>query len=411
MPKKIIMPLGIIVTGVLIISLLVVAQPKPVPHAMPEEPAQVQVKVTEGKQESLRLSVQAQGTVNPRRQIDLIAQVSGQVTTVDSAFVNGGFFRASQVLVGIDDREYQSARLNALSRVADAQQRLAEERGRSQQAEREWRDLGNETANNLFLRKPQLAAAEASLASAEGERVVADLNLERTQVSVPFHGRVRETHVDLGQYVTVGTRLATVYDSSVVEVRLPLTEAQAALIDLPLTPGTDDRVKEPIPVTLKGSVAGEFHQWQGLLVRTDAFVNADSRMYYAVVEVADPFTLRTADGQASAPLLPGLFVEAEIEGKRLDNVMQLPREALFGRDRLLTLDDDNVITEQTVRVLRRSDDQVWVQAALEDKVRITLEKQSLTPVGSEVDPVLHGAGVSDSVATTESPSTDVSLKD
>lgn len=395
--KKLLMPVGITAMGILAMSVLVIAKPKPEPRPLAEEPALIKVAVTQVKPQSMRLSVNAQGTVAPKREIDLVAQVAGVVTQVEPAFISGGFFDAAQALLQIDDRDYQVALLRAKAQVAEAQQRLAEERGLSRQAKREWRDLGNKEANDLFMREPQLAAAQANLASAEGAQAMAELNLERTKVAVPFTGRVKQSYVDLGQYVTGGTRLATVYDTSVVEVRLPLTEKQAALIDLPLLPKAPGSAANSIPVIIKGNVAGKLHQWQGVLTRTDAFIDAGSRMYHAIVEVADPFAIRSADGAASAPLLPGLFVEAEIEGKRIDDVLRLPRMALFGRDKLIVVGGDNVVAEQKVRVLRRSEAEVWVQASMGDDALISLEKQSLTPVGITVEPILE-SGSGDPVA-------------
>ncbi|MDA7852444.1 hypothetical protein N9A71_02740, partial [Porticoccaceae bacterium] len=64
----------------------------------------------------------------------------------------------------------------------------------------EWRDLGDSTANALFLRQPQLAAAEAALESARADLAKANLDLNRTSITTPFQGRIRQTFVDLGQY-------------------------------------------------------------------------------------------------------------------------------------------------------------------------------------------------------------------
>lgn len=381
MLKKYALPIGIIALGLALIVVLVVARPRPEPGPAPEEPAKVKVTVTPTKQQNLRLLVNAYGSVLPKREIDLVAQVSGQIVNVEAAFVDGGFFNKEQVLIQIDEREYQASLLSAKARLAEAEKLLAEEQGRSRQARKEWRDLGNENANDLFLRKPQLAAAQANLDSARGEVDRAELNLERTRIVVPFDGRIKQTYADLGQFVSTGSRLATVYDSTVVEVRLPLTEKQAALIDLPLIAGQDANTLTP--VTIKGSVAGDEYEWQGVLARTDAFVDADSRMYYAVVEVRDPF--------ADIPLLPGLFVEAIIQGKELGQVSVLPRSSLFERDKILTLDDENKVVIQSVKVLRKTDDQIWIQSAIPDNTLVTMEKQSLTPSGTAVDPIFDGA--------------------
>lgn len=403
MLKKYKLPGLIFLIGAATLAVLVLARPTPEPAPPADESAHVKVAVAPARKESLRLAVTAHGTVMPRREIDLVAQVSGQIVSVEPVFVNGGFFSRSQLLVQIDDRDYHAALLNAKARLAEARRVLAEEEGRSRVAEREWRELGNREANELFVRKPHLAAAKAAVASAEADVASAQLDLERTKIVAPFDGRVRQTYADLGQFVTAGTRLATVYDSTVVEVRLPLTEKQAALIDLPLTAEgaaapSDGEPAAPgvgVPVTIKGSVAGESHQWQGVLARTDAFVDADSRLYYAVVEVQDPFVPRDGDGNRRPPLLPGLFVEAEIGGKRIDDVIVLPRSALFQLDKIVTIDGENQVGYRVVDVLQKTDSKVWVKAAIADDTLVALEKQSLTPEGSTVEPLLNKGGGTD----------------
>jgi len=382
MKKQIALPLGIFLAGIGVIAVLVVSKPKPTPSPPAAEPALVKVSVTPAKQETLRLSVISQGTVQPRREIDLIAQVSGQVVSVQPNFLDGGFFQPDETLIQIDSRDYASAVLTAKSQVAEAEHRLAQEQGQSRQASREWRDLGSKNANDLFLRKPQLAAAEANLEAAKGELARAELNLERTRISVPFPGRIKETTVDLGEFASVGARLATVYDSTHVEIRLPLTDQQAALIDLPLVPGMAE-ARHP-NVVIRGSVAGRDYEWEGRITRTDAFVDSNSRMYYAVAEVAQPFA-------RDVPLLPGLFVEAEIEGKEMDGVVLLPRSALFEQNKVITLDHENKVVAQKVKVLRKTESQVWVQAELAEDTLIALKKQGITPVGTIVEPLLDEA--------------------
>lgn len=405
--KKAVLPIGIIFLGSIAISALIVAKPKPTPQPPEEKPAHIAVSVIEAEPATARLAVTTQGTVEPKREIDLVAQVSGQIVSVDSAFATGGFFNQQQQLIQIDDRDYQVALLNAEARLADAQRRLAEEEGLALQAKREWRELDNQNANNLFMRKPQLAAAKANLKFAEADLKMAQLNLERTRITVPFDGRVKQIYADVGQFVSAGNRLATVYDSAVFEVRLPLTEKQAALVQLPLTQGSvgAHRPEKQPAVTISGQVAGTAHQWQGRLTRTDAFVDANSRMYFAIAEVPNAFSTASANGPAPLPILPGLFVEAIIEGKELANIIQLPRSALFQRNQVLSLDSAQKTVNHTVEVLRKSETHVWVRAQLSDKTLITLEKQALTPAGTQVVPLLSTGQRSPSVAqnTIETP--------
>jgi len=162
-------PLLVLIVGIAAVAVLFMG--KPGPRTMtPVEPAPPQVAVVYANPQTQSLKVDSQGSVAPRREIDLVVQVSGQVTKVNPGFVEGGFFKAGEPLLTIDDRDYQLALIRAKARVAEAAQLLATEKGRARQAQREWRDLGNDEANDLFLRKPQLAAAEAQLAAAEADR-------------------------------------------------------------------------------------------------------------------------------------------------------------------------------------------------------------------------------------------------
>ncbi|HEY7772173.1 MAG TPA: efflux RND transporter periplasmic adaptor subunit [Marinagarivorans sp.] len=378
------LPVGFFLAGCAALSIVVFAKPKPEPRPISESDALVSVSVIEATPKSARLAVAAQGTVVPRREIDIIAQVSGLVVGVNDSFVDGGFFVDGQRLLQLDKSDYEVAALSAQSRLADARRLLAEEQGMSRQAQREWRDLGNQNANDLFIRKPQLAAREAAVAHAEAELKKAQLDLARTDIVAPYAaGRIKQTLVDLGQYVAAGTRLATVYDSSVIEVRVPLTEPQAALVDLPLLPLPAGAKANAPRVDVSGVVAGRLEHWQGRLTRTGAFVDPDTRMFNAVIEVDSPFA-------GGAPLLPGLFVDVTIEGKALEQVLELPRNALFERDKVYVLDEANKISQRQVQVLRKTEDAVWLRADIPAGVRVALEKQTLTPVGSEVAPSLVG---------------------
>ncbi len=378
MLKKALMPLIITLVGSSLIAVLVIAKPKPSSNPPPDAPARLQVAVVEAKRGASRIAVVTQGTVYPKREIDLVAQVSGQIVEVGDVFSSGGFFQPEQQLLRIDPRDYEVALLNAKARKADAERRLAEERGLARQAKREWRDLGNQQSNDLFMRKPQLAAAQASLAFAEGDLARAQLDLERTVISAPFKGRIKEVYANLGQFVSPGAKIGKVYDSSVLEVKIPLTENQASLIELPLF-----NQNEAAPqVTVHGVVAGYRHTWHGKLVRADAFIDLSTRMYHALVEVEqdDP-------AAGDVPLLPGLFVDVQIEGRELAGVIELPRTALFQRNRLITVEADQRAKVHEVKVLHKTSDRIWVASDIADGALISIEKQGLLTDGTEVEAI------------------------
>lgn len=376
--RRLPLALVILVVGIALTWALMTLKPRPEPRPEPEPPPAL-VDVVRVELEDRSLPVITQGTVEPLREIQLVSQVSGRVREVAPNYVSGGSFEEGDWLIQIDPRDYEFALARADAQLAEAEQLLATERGRVRQAEREWRDLGDESANQLFLRKPQLAAAEANVKAARAERDRAQLELERTRVTAPFRGRIRETLVNKGQSVSPGTQIATIYDAAVAQVRLPLSGHQAALVDLPLG---FERDQEPFPsVLLRGEVAGEPHQWRGEIIRTHSSLDSQTRMYEAIAEVREPFSPR----HQTAPLLIGLFVEAEISGRQLKNIAVLPRSAVFQRDQIYTLNEENIVQAKTVQILKVEPDQLWVRGDLSQGEAVIRDRQGYVSPGVEVD--------------------------
>lgn len=360
---------------------LLVGKPSPAPEAPPVLPPPV-VDVLVVEPSSRSLSVTTQGTVRPLREIKLVSRVAGRVERVADNFAQGGFFSADEELVKVEGVDYEFAIARAESQVAAAKQRLAEERGRALQARREWRDLGTEEANALFLRKPQIASAEAALKASEADLAAARLDLERTVVSAPFNGRISEKQVDIGQYVTPGTPIATVYATDAVEVRLPLTGSQVALLDLPLNYDNEAAGDAGhAQVNLRARFAGRDWEWTGHIVRTDASIDENSRVVYAVAEVDRPFARE--EGSSRPPLSPGMFVHASVAGRELAGVAEIPTTALRNDDTVLLVGSRDTAESRPVQVLDSDGRRAWVQG-LEPGERVIVRDAPRLVAGGSV---------------------------
>ena len=372
--KKILPPLIILVVAILVVSGLSFLRPKPESQAF-TEPEAPKVKVMIAEPKPQQIMVYSQGTVRPKREIELASQVSGQIKFVSDIFVDGGFFKQGDVFLRLDDRDYKIEVIRAKSRVAEAEQLLATEQGRAFQAKREWRDLGNKAGNALFLRQPQLKAAEAAVEAAKADLDQAKLNLERTSIKAPFDGRVREVKVNLGQYLTTGKNVAQIFAIDAVEVRLPLTPSQSELLELPLTP--DQAINLPVVLSTK---KGE-HRWKGNISRTDASIDPRSRVIYGIVEVPKPL-----DGDH--PLMVGLFVNAEILGKQFEHVVAIPRMALYEKENVLVVIEGQQLTIQPVSVLQYRGGIAYVTGIQTGDV-VLLDRPGYVVDGMKIEPVVE----------------------
>jgi RND family efflux transporter MFP subunit len=365
------------VAGLAVCFLVLVGKPATQPTQLPE-PRRPLVAVIVAEPSDHSISVRTQGTVEPVRRVGLVAQVSGKVESVSDRFLDGRFFKAGDILLELEKADYQFAIARAQAQEAAAAQRVAEERGRSLQAQREWRDLGTNEANDLFLRKPQLRAAEASLLAAEADVAAAKLALERTTVRAPFDGRLERKSVDLGQFVAPGSVLAEIYATDRVEIHLPISDSQLALLDLPLF---ETEVAAYPPVTLSAAFGGERWEWQGKIARVEASIDRDSRVTFAIAEVSDPFG---GTQSKRPPLTPGLFVEANISGKPIQESVELPATALRGDNTVLWINEENRLERLRVELLRREQDRVWVRG-LESGLRVVAEQSSLLAAGTAIE--------------------------
>lgn len=359
----------VLAVGIAVIAAVILLKPQPKSQP-PREPPAPQVSVVTAAPGEVALTIDAQGTATAKVAVEVVSRVAGQVTAVAPQFTAGGVFTEGERLVQIERADYEFAVLRASAQLAKAQEALALERGRARQAKREWRDLGDDIANALFLREPQLAAAEATQAAAEADLAKAQLDLERTAIRLPFDGRIAAINVNLGQFVAAGSRVASVLGGDVALLRLPLTLRQAELIDLPN--GAGDEPLPEVAITLSGGF--DERRWRGQLMRTEAVLDQRSRMLVAVVEVS------IGDG----PALPiGAFVEAAIAGRTLPDAMVLPQAAIYQGDQVLIVDEQNRIHYRPVRVLQNRTETVVVRG-LEPGWRVVSSRLSLAIEGQRV---------------------------
>ena len=370
-------------------SVAILRSRRPVETRPPEAPPPL-VRVLEVRREAVRLTVRSQGTVAPRTESDLVPEVSGRVIAVSPSLTAGGFFEEGEALLAIDPRDSELALVRARADVARAELALAREEAEAEVARREWTDLGSGEPSPLVLRAPQLAEARAILEAAKAVVEQADRDLERTSLRAPYRGRVRRESVDVGQFVLRGIPVASLYAVDVAEIRLPLEDRDLAFLDLPLRGGAPEEGPE---VILRARFAGEDHSWTGRIARSEGEIDPKSRLVYVVAEVPDPYGRDEKAGRP--PLTTGLFVEAEILGRRREGVVVLPRSALRGREDVLLVDAEDRLRRRGVEVIRADRDVALVAAGLAEGERVCL---------SPLDTPVEGMRVR--VAASEAPAPD-----
>ncbi len=376
---KWILPIAIVALAAVIVVVLVVS--RPVVETAPRPIAPPPVRVLTVAPTSLELRVRSQGSVVPVTEADLVSEVAGAIVGVAESFEVGGFFDAGDVLLRLDRRDYELAVASARASVAQALVALTREQAEAEVAREEWDDLGEPgEPGPLVLREPQLDEARARVEAALANQARADLDLERTAIRAPFAGRLRAKRVDRGEFVNRGAPLATIYSVDAAEVTLPVPDSELAFLDLPL--GTELRGAGP-RVLLRAQFAGGRHEWEARIVRVGGEIDPATRMVNLIARVEDP---NRAVGDRP-PLSVGLFVDAEVVGRSVDSVFEVPRGALVGADRLWFIEDDRLVLRQ-VGILRSDPDVAIVSDGLVSGDRISLTILETAVDGMLVTPEL-----------------------
>ncbi|MCB1692450.1 MAG: efflux RND transporter periplasmic adaptor subunit [Pseudomonadales bacterium] len=374
-------PVAVLGVGAAIFAILELT--KPAPEKKTEAARPLSVFVQDVEEANVDLLVSTSGEVRARTEVDIVAQVAGRIAAVSPEFMEGGVVEAGKALITIEDEDYRLSLSQAKARVAGAEVGLQQALADADVARKQLQ--GAKGASDLALRRPQVAEAEARLAAAKADLEQANLNLERTRISLPFNGRIRSKDVDIGQYVQPGTRLGRAFATDAVEVRIPLSDSQLASLDLPI--GYVAPTGNEPKVNLSAQVSGHEQHWQGRLVSLDAAVDPETRMVYGITQVDSPYAESVS--QLGMPLAVGLFVNAEIVGRRIENAVIIPREALRAGNKVFLVHDGR-LTIRDVTVTHSSNAEAVISSGVQAGEQVIVSSIRNPIEGMALEPMRYG---------------------
>ncbi|MEN6424193.1 MAG: HlyD family efflux transporter periplasmic adaptor subunit [Phycisphaerales bacterium] len=231
-------------------------------------------------------------------------EVAGRVVYMHSQLHAGGRIRANEPILQVDPSRYELAVRQARATVEAAEAQVDYERAAMglRETQKPPIEFGGDSDLPSILREPRVRWAEAALESAKAQLAVAELELDRTSIVLPFDAMIVEETVSLGQYVGVGRSLAIAYGTDALEVEVPVRDEDMGRFDVrqALWP---EGVRSTAEV--KAVVAGREHTWSGDLVGTTGRVDPASGTISLIVQVRQPLDVPAG----RAPLLPGMAVD------------------------------------------------------------------------------------------------------
>ena len=388
--KKFILPPLLLASMVGVSWYLVQLKPEPKAKNISKKAPFVEIITVQAQ--NLPSTVSTSGTVQPRTQTDLLAEVPGIIEAVApfqeeensfASFRAGGFFRKGDLLLRIEDIDLKTAVAEAVANLSRAKFQLIQERELATQAQREWGGRDWSKAPELVRRIPQIKKAEAESKAAEAKLAQSKHNLNRAQVRAPFEGRILTTMADVGQRVGAGasSSLAQIYALDSAEVHLSLSRAEMQLL------GFSEQLLKPSQQKIKTEIldANGKVSYQGVLDRAEGVIDSRTRLNRLVARFdncfANPFG--ETQKQTAEPLQIGQFVKLRLWGESVQ-VFVVPNSAFRTQNTLLVVDPEKGLRIREVKTVSRQGKQVWVSEGLQNGEQVCITPVEIISDGMKV---------------------------
>lgn len=362
---------------------------KPAPEQISAQERATAVRVITASKSALAPVAIGFGLVTPARSYQAIPQVSGTAEYVNPMLKKGDILPEGAVLLRLSTSDYNLAIAQAKANIRAAQARLAEisVSGENQKsalaielealalktsdldrverlyaagtASQSARDAGKSAhlaqrqkvqnlQSSLALLPTQKLVQTEQIAVYESTLATAQLNLERTELRLPFAARVASTSVEVGQLVVAGKSVATFDGIKTAEVEAQIPAA--ALLSLFGQNGAVNPTATLDPAAITGVLSGlgltanvrlklgkTIIEWPATLDRISNTIDQKSGTVGVIVRVESAYS--SAELGRRPPLTKGMFVEVTLSANPVSGVI-IPRSAL--RDgRVMTVDDNS----------------------------------------------------------------------
>ncbi len=256
------------------------------------------------------------GQVVDRNEMKVQSKVSGSIM---EKYVKGGQdVVEGQILFKIDDRQYQSAVLQAEANLAKSQTNLAKERVDLQRDEELWQSnaISEQTLTN---QRAAVKAQELEVKANEALLQKTKDDLEDTIVYAPMSGRLGIDDVPVGTLAVAGnTPLATIGLVDPVFVQFAVSEQEYLRLSRGERESNANGSPEPnfkISLTLAD---GSSYPYYGEFAEYDRTMGNET----------GTLTIRTIFRNPDSLLVPGMYARVQITGLEIPNAMLVPERAL-----------------------------------------------------------------------------------
>lgn len=290
-----------------------------------------------GVAESWTPSFRLDGTLNPLRAVDLAFKTGGRLGTIRVA--RGDRVQSGALLAALDVVEARAQAEGAEAQVAaaEAQHALARD---AEDRMTKVADKGVMSQQSLVQARAQVALAAAQVAAAKAQAKLAQANVDNHALSAPFRGLVVRAPTSVGGIVAPGVPMFRLEDTDTLQLDGTLGAEEATLVG----PGAS------VDIEIEGRTLRA-----KLTLVLGALDQATRRVAVAAEFANDP----------KAPVRPGAFVRARVNGSTPIEVVRLPASALRpGSQDVVLVAEGGVLRERRVVFVLANDGDLLVRRGI-----------------------------------------------
>ena len=261
------------------------------------------------------------GEITSARRSELRVSVGGRVVEVGNNFKEGGVVKKGELLLIIDDFEYQNAVIEEQAKyeILNRDFERAEELYLQNSISEQFKD-------NAMLEKTQ---QEITLAEAQKD-------LRDTKLFAPYDGVINSVEASLGKQVsTFNDKVGEVIDIKNLEVRFSLSKAQyGRLLE-------DDQAVIGRAVAIHWTAGNKIFDFEAVISRTGAEIKSNTGGI-------DIFATLFFDESEFSLIRPGAFVRLSVTDKTYNQVISVPNTAVYDDEYIFIILNDRLVKRLVV---------------------------------------------------------------
>ena len=363
----------ILALALIIAYVVIKTAPKPERKSTPVQ--ERLVETLELTRSNSRPSWLAGGEVSASQQVALSSQVSGTIISIDPAAIPGAILAQGTPLAQLDPQDFNLQKVQKEAAVIQAQSELDIELGQGRVALQDYkiskkssRGQSSPQDKALILREPQKNAKQAALLKARADLDSAILNVQRTQIQMPFNGQIISRSLSIGSQVNASTVLFDIADSDEYWLQVKVAKHLLPLIDLE---------HEVLIGKANWTAQGGESAWhKAKILHVLPQVDLADRQAKLLIAIDKPLLLTPS-------ILIGDYLDVRLFAHALNDSYKIPSQYLTGEDSVWVVNDKKLYKRE-VDVQFEGRESVWLSSGFESGDALLTSKLGTVTEGTPV---------------------------